>query len=176
MSGRIIEQNLISSQYDFVKLDIIDWNRLNGTSETPADAMRDISSWFIGRACYTIVEHDLRHAPIRNDFPQWQHVGRRHAALARLFWNDFLHHYPKSDLHFADEPDFSGTLECRDGTRASFWGDIGKVSASAFGLTTIRQMQEHTLWISVLDERRQVIIETIADLQSLFEKGMIIHD
>ena len=147
---RIIEQKIITSQYDLVHLDIIDWNRLNGTSATITDAMHDISSWFIERATYTVIEHDLRHAPIRNDFPEWDHISNGHQMLARLFWNDFHYHHPNSTLVFADEPDFSGTFQCKDGSHARLWGDIGHVSASAFALTTIRQMRTHDLWISVL--------------------------
>lgn len=170
----VIEQNIITSQYDFVRLGIIDWNRLNGTSATIADAMHDISSWFIGHAAYTIIGHNLKHAPERDDFPGWSHAGSTHERLGRLFWNDFKLHYPEGELIFSDEPDFYGTLRSDGKDESNLWGDIGHVSASAFALTAIRQMQKGDLWISVLGDDRQIIIEVLDDLQQLFRDQVIV--
>lgn len=179
---KLIEQKVITSQYDFVRLGIIDWNRLNGTSPNIAQAMQDISSWFIDTTAYTIIEHDLSAAPKRDDFPEWHHIGNTHEGLARLFWNDFKYCYPEGELIFSDEPDFYGTMkdsalkvpedrlfyETETMGHAHFWGDIGQVSASAFALTAIRKMQKGDLWISLLSKNRQVIIEALDDLNKNF--------
>lgn len=183
---KVIEQEMIDSQEDLVKLGIIDWNRLNGTSLNMAEAMRDISGWLIGSAVYTVAESDLTLAPQRDDFPEWGHEGNAHMALARLFWNDFKYHHPTSELILVDEPDFYGTLKSEEPSpalkedrsfywsdekgHAHFWGDIGQVSASAFALTVIRKMKKGDIWISVLNEKQQVVIEATENLQQKFYK------
>src|SRR6266567_6954646 len=63
MGMEVIEQKIIKSELDIMKLNIIDWNRLNGSWRNPADAVRTISSWFLGRAMYTIAREDLTEFP-----------------------------------------------------------------------------------------------------------------
>jgi hypothetical protein len=45
-----------------------------------------------------------------------------------------------------------------------FWGDIGKVSAQIFALTQ-KELGAHDLWISVVDEHTQIIIEPFVNLR-----------
>lgn len=107
-----------------------------------------------------IVSHDLHHAP-QLDWPEWNHTGRHH-YLGHLFWNDFHFHH-QGQLVFSDAPDFYSELAKPDGSYNRFWGDIGKVSAQAFALT-IKCMRSHDLWISIVDQRTQIIIEPFVDL------------
>lgn len=175
---KLIEQKLIESEYDVLRLDIIDWNR-SRPWDHPGDAVRSISSFFINMAHYTIIETDLRTAPQRDDWPGWKHVGN-HEYYGRLYWNWF-HHNQKGDLHFSDAPDFSGILLTTNGHHlttngphtcfARFWGDIGKVSARAFSDAQV-QMHIGDLWISIIDEYRQVIVESKADIAKIYEESM----
>src|SRR6266702_7478194 len=127
----VIAQKIFKSELDIMKLNIIDWNCLNGSWRNPADAVRTISSWFLGRAVYTIAREDLAEFPERDDWPGWKHVGR-HERLGRLYWNAF-YGSDMGTITFADEPDFSGTL-IFPGYKRHFWGDIGKVSAQCFAM------------------------------------------
>ena len=73
-------------------------------------------------------------------------------------------------LTLSDSPDFQGTLTgiTKDGERTPwFWGDIGTVSASAFALT-IKQMDAHDLWISILSSTKQIILEPSVSFSDLF--------
>jgi len=164
----IIEQKLFTSELDIMKLNIIDWNRLNGSWRNPAEALRTISSWFVGNAAYTILRADLTEFPERSDWPGWKHAGR-HERLGRLYWNAF-YDSDMGTITFADEPDFSGML-IFPGYERHFWGDIGKVSAQCFAMTQ-KCMREGDLWISVLDERTQVIIEAGYDIAAAYEKNL----
>lgn len=162
----IIDQRMIYNSQDVLKLKIIDWNRLNGYWNNPAEALDAITSWFAGNAYYSIIEHDIRAAPQRDDFPGWKHVGA-HEEIGELFWNDF-HDRLNGKLTFSDSPDFYGELYGEDGKVGNlFWGDIGQVSASAFAHTQ-KQLSAHDLWISVLSETRQIIIEPLIDINSLY--------
>ena len=51
----VVEQKLIESERDIMKLDIIDWNRLNGSWANSFDALQTITSWFVHKAYYTIL-------------------------------------------------------------------------------------------------------------------------
>jgi hypothetical protein len=42
----VVEQRLIESERDIMKLDIIDLNRLNGSWANSFDALQTIASWF----------------------------------------------------------------------------------------------------------------------------------
>src|SRR5258706_16202244 len=95
LETKIIEEKMIETWYDMMKLDIIDWSRLYGMWEHTGEAVRAITSCFSGKARYSIIQHDLLRGPHREDWPGWDHPGD-HAPLARLFWNDF-------------HTDFSGT-------------------------------------------------------------------
>src|SRR5215469_15321314 len=105
---KVVQQGLIRDEWDFIALDIVDWNRFQGVWANPAEAMQAISSWFIGKATYTIIEYDMSAAPYRHDWPDWPHAGF-HEGLGRLFWNTF-HACYVGELHFADEPDFFGRI------------------------------------------------------------------
>jgi len=164
----VIEQEFFTSELDIMKLGIIDWNRLNGSWRNPQDALQTISSWFLLGAAYTIIQQDLTEFPDRDDWPGWRHAGR-HDRLGRLYWNAF-YGSDMGTITFADEPDFSGTLVFPRYKR-HFWGDIGKVSAQCFAMTQ-KCMRKGDLWISVLDERTQVIIEADYDIAATYEKSL----
>lgn len=153
---KILEQGLIASQRDILKLNIINWKGLNGYWSNMADALDTISSFFVGQAHYTIIETSLRDAPNRDDFPGWSHVGN-HEYYGRLYWNWF-HYNHKGELHFSDSPDFYGTLRWDDNKTSCFWGDVGQVSVSAMAHTQ-KNMDIGDIWISILGENRQVVIE-----------------
>jgi len=165
----IVEQGFFTSELDIMKLNIFDWNRLNGSWRNPADALRTISSWFVRNAGYTLAREDLTAFPERDDWPGWKHAGR-HERLGRLYWNAF-HASEMGMITFSDEPDFHGTLILGDGYESHFWGDVGKVSAQCFAMTQ-KCMRKGDLWISVLDERTQVIIEACSDIAAAVEKNL----
>ena len=71
------------------------------------------------------------------------------------------------DLHFSDSPDFHGRITFPDSPNRDFWGDIGKVSASTF-IGSLKMMDANDLWISVLDERTQVVIEPLVSIKELW--------
>lgn len=162
---KLLKQKKIESPLDIMELDIIDWNRLNGSWNNAGEALQSISSWFVGSAHYTIIEHDLSHAPERDDWPGWDHVGN-HEPLGRLYWNDF-HYHRAGKITFSDAPDFYGQFIGKDGKPgAHFYGDIGKISAQAFAITQ-KKMRAHDLWISVIDTHHQVLIESLLDIQTV---------
>jgi len=165
----VVEQRLIESERDIMKLDIIDWNRLNGSWANSFDALQTIASWFAHKAYYTVVKHDLRFAP-NIDWPRWKHAGS-HEYLGHLYWNDFYYRQ-RGNLVFSDEPDFHGTLNHPDGGISHFWGDIGKVSAQIFALTQ-KELGAHDLWISVVDEHTQIIIEPFVNLRDQWASMLI---
>jgi len=107
----------------------------------------------------------LRAAPERDDWPGWKHVGA-HELLGKLYWNWFYQR-PMGDLHFSDSPDFHGRITFPDSPNRDFWGDIGKVSASTF-IGSLKMMDANDLWISVLDERTQVVIEPLVSIKELW--------
>jgi hypothetical protein len=165
-----IEQKLITSLRDIGHINIIDFNRCNGLWEdNPVIALEVIGKWLIGNAAYTIIHDDLRKYPERNDFPRWEHVGN-HKPIAKLFWNMF-HVKFQGTLAFHDMPDFSGTFILDDPKReAVFWGDIGQVSASVFGIEVLPNMHTGDLWISLISEDIQILVEFVEDV------GRLIHD
>ena len=132
--------------------------------------MRCVPNWLMKNANYTIAHVPLRRRPACGvPWPGWKQGGRQE-DLGRLFWNSFLG-TNKGTLTFADEPDFEGTYlaDCRPEEPFQVYGDIGKVSASTFAFTLPR-MREGDLWISVLDEETQVILETLIDLRAAHER------
>jgi hypothetical protein len=161
--ARIIEQGTIRTSDDISKLQIINWSRLNGDFDNnPARVMQFITGWLMNKANYTIAHVPLRTYPALATWPGWKQGGRQE-ELGRLFWNSFLA-AGTATLTFSDEPDFEGTI-LTDARPEPFqvYGDIGKVSASTFTFTLAR-MSEGDLWISVLDEETQVILELLFDL------------
>lgn len=159
----ILKQGLIKSEWDLIALDIVDWSRSYGFWRDPAEQMQAVSSWFMGKATYTVLRYDMRAAPHRSDWPGWRHEGF-HSLLGQLFWNTF-HTFYKGELHFSDEPDFYGKIVGPQ--EIHFWGDVQHVSAHALALTQ-KKMAAHDLWITVLDDRRLVIIEPFVSLREIW--------
>lgn len=154
----IIKQFQVKTKKDIERLNIIDFNRLNGHWQYSDQAMATIFSWFKHKAKVTIYEIEgYEDAPDRGDFPEWQHVGN-HEREAKEYWNWFRSAHPDAELNLSDSPDFCGTF--RNGNR--FFGDFGQVSASAFAYTQ-KQLREHDLWISVLGHIH-VIIEPMFNI------------
>jgi hypothetical protein len=164
---QIIERKMIESVYDLTDLGIIDWHRLNGYWRNEADAIEAVASWFIGRAEYSIVQCDLTKYPMldKEQF-KWKHVGEGHWQLGYKYWSYFKQRNIGT-IAFGDQPDFWGEFLFKDGHKARFWGDIGNVSASTFARAQ-KWMREGDLWISVLDDFRQVLIEAQEDLAELY--------
>jgi hypothetical protein len=155
----VLDHKLITSVYDIMDLDIIDWGRLNGSWRKPGQALKTISSWLVNRAHYTITQVNIREAPRRDDFPGWNHIGN-HEQMGRWYWNWF-HVNHEGTLRFSDAPDFWGTFR-DDDSPANFYGDIGRVSAQAFAIQ-LKKMHRGDIWISVLDSETQVIIEPMTN-------------
>jgi len=167
--AKIIKSKLIESPMDIIELDIIDFNRLNGYWNNSKEALDTIFSWFNGIASATIMKFDnYFDAPKRDDFPNWKHCGY-HEEIAQEYWNWFFWNYPNPNnkLYLSDSPDFHGIFE-----KHFFWGDIGKVSASAFAMTQ-KQMGMHDLWISLLGQGDwHVVIEPLVSIIDLWDKGL----
>lgn len=164
---KVLEQKEFSSPEDIGNLHIIDFNRCNGLwNNNPFKAIQAVSSMLVGRASYTVIDHDLRMYPDRNDFPTWQHAGD-HYDLGRLYWNMFHATYV-GELRFSDMPDFSGTLTTTAGVIQNIYGDIGVVSVSSFAVEALVRMNTGDIWVSVLDEKTQVILEATEDIGSLY--------
>lgn len=160
----ILRQFTISTASDILSLDVIDFNRLNGCWPNSGKAMDTILSWFNGVAIATeVVIPNYFDAPERNDFLGWSHVGG-HEEVGKYYWNWFYWNHENGNLNFSDSPDFYG--EFGDGAR--FWGDVGRVSASAFAMTQ-KGMGAHDLWITLKgDGNHQVLIETQVDINQIF--------
>lgn len=175
---KIIKQDIIRTEYDLTDRGIIDWNRLNGNWRNASDAIRTVSSWFINRAAYTVIEHNLAQYPTF-DCPlewhsfEWSHVGEAHHRLGQMYWN-FFQQEQLGSIHFSDSPDFWGTFNFSygDGNRRRFWGDIGTVSASAFSQSQ-KQMGKNDIWISVCDSHTQVVIEALDDIHTLWSDQIL---
>jgi hypothetical protein len=74
-------------------------------------------------------------------------------------------------LLFHDMPDFSGTMIFDDPEyQVSFWGDIGQVSASTFGIDVLPHVQKGDLWISVVNHDTHIIVEFLEDI------GRLLHE
>jgi hypothetical protein len=167
MIMEVLERRMIESVYDLTDLGIIDWHRLNGYWRNEADAIEAVASWFIGKAEYLILRCDLTKYPLLDQAQfEWKHVGEGHRRLGYLYWNYFQQR-KIGTIAFGDQPDFWGEFVFRDGHKARFWGDIGKVSASSFARAQ-KAMREGDAWISVLDEFSQVMIEAHEDLAELY--------
>jgi hypothetical protein len=167
----IIKQKLITSTEDILEANIIDFNRLNGCWDSPVGALQTILSWFRNAATIAYFQiEDFYDAPEREDWPGWKHIGN-HPELGRKYWNWFFWKHSNGQLWFSDSPDFGGILPSDDsGRRNWFWGDIGKVSASAFARVQ-KQMSDGDIWISVLgDGKQHVVIEPHYSISDLWGK------
>lgn len=124
-----------------------------------------------GHARYTIAHVDLTQFAERDDWPGWSHAGTQHERIGRLYWNMFQSSFAGAGtLAFADSPDFQGALlPPITPKEVSFYGDIGKASGSTFVLT-LMHMNAGDLWISLVDERTQIIIELLADIYKVFSQ------
>lgn len=162
----ITKQKYITTPYDILELDIIDFNRLNGVFRDTREALETVFSWFNNTAVVTdAIIDDFFDAPKRIDWPGWDHCGN-HPEIGELYWNWFFWK-GLGTIQFSDSPDFHGTIGDK-----LFFGDIGKVSASTFALTQ-KGMGSHDLWISILDNgRRHIIVETQIDISE--EVGRLI--
>jgi hypothetical protein len=166
----VIEQKKIKTISDVTRLRIIDFNRCNGFWENnPYDAMRAISPWLIGNT-YTVIHHDMRMEPVRDDFPGWNHAGN-HERMGRLFWN-YFHRRFKGNLNFCDMPDFSGNITF-DECKVNFQGDVGRVSASAFAMEVLPQLHEYDLWITMMGEDTHLIMECQYDIGTEVSKHAV---
>ena len=68
-------------------------------------------------------------------------------------------------------PDFSGTIIFDDPKQeVSFWGDIGRVSASTFGVDVLPHVHKGDLWISVVSEEIHIVLDFIDDVGSLIHE------
>lgn len=150
---------LFKSPSDLLSLEIIDFNRLNGSWANPGAAMDTIFSHLRdGRASYVVYDvPEFWEAPLSPGFPEWNHVGN-HPAIGRQLWNWFRWRLPEYELKFMDSPDFCATRST--GGRTHFiWGDIGTVSASAFAYSQ-KLMRQGDMWMSILDDgSRHVLID-----------------
>src|SRR6266487_3182346 len=171
MPTEILRRGAFKSEYDLLELDILDWNRLMGYWENTAEAVQAIASWLIDTSIYKVVRCDLTEAPEREDWPGWKHGGN-HPEIGKRYWNWFHWKYNQEkqfhgELFFSDSPDFRGTLLVPGWPKASFYGDIGKVSPPTF-IRTLKCMDAHDIWISIIDEYTQVSIEPVKSIRQLW--------
>jgi hypothetical protein len=148
---------------------MIDFGRTNGYwEENTIQAIQTVASWVIDMTVYSVMETDLSRYPTRDDFPGWNHVGH-HEELGHLYWNFFFASFSRRSptLQFGDAPDFHGSYLENEQRRREIYGDIGQISVSAFAQEVLPQLRKHDLWVSVLDEHRQAIIEPLVDSQAL---------
>lgn len=161
--ANVIDHGVIRCPGDLARLGIVDWHRYKPYWKSPQHVIESVGSRFVNGFNFMVVEMDLREFPKRDDFPKWNHIGN-HEIYGRLYWNHF-HYTFEGDLQFDDAPDFSGTIFYKDRIPSEyrFWGDIGQVSPITF-LETWRFLAPHTLWISVLNEDTQVIIQPLVEV------------
>lgn len=170
----LLEHDVIRSVGDFLRLHLVDWNRYKEYWTSPQHAMDIVSSWFIGAYYYYILEVDLWAYPQRDDFPGWKHAGD-HEEQGQLYWNHF-HYLFDGDLHFGDAPDFSGIIY-REQPRKPLriYGDFGQTSPIVMREATGYLHVPDTLWVSVQDAKRLIVLEPLLQKQprkmqlSLFE-------
>lgn len=167
MSSNVLSHSLIRTEQDMFDLNIVDWGRLNGYWRSPAAAAHTLASWFANTSHATLLNIDIRHAPARNDFPRWEHVGG-HVDIGRLYWNWFQYMH-KGELIFSDSPDFYGTITFDEGDEHHFFGDIGKVSPMALALTQ-KQMLAGDVWITIRSATRQLLIEPFVSLFGIWSE------
>src|SRR5690348_12234864 len=160
----IIKQGTFKAPEDVWNMQCVDWQRLNGHWRNQVEAANHLASWLVDTCSWSLIEHDLRSAPDRSDFPVWTH-GEQHAELGRLYWNWFHAGYDGM-LIFGDEPDFGGTIRWDDGETVHILGDIGVVAVSTFALC-VKQLRAHDLWVSVLDDHTQFVIEPLVSLTDI---------
>jgi hypothetical protein len=156
--GTIVERGQFHEVRDIVKLNIIDWKRLNGLFSDQYTAMERVGTFLMSaHASYAICKIRLSDFPERDDWTGWRHVGM-HEQTGKLYWN-FFRATQQGELAFSDEPDFYGNLFPPYVHQVTpFWGDIGVVSVSTFAHALSQMQRGHNLWISV-EEDVQTVIE-----------------
>lgn len=160
----VTRQGAIRSMRDFVNLNIVDWSRYEIAWENPLDAMVSLSSWFVGKCYYSILQTNLCEYPEQDGFPAWNHSGP-HADMGRAFWNHFRYRFcDQSVLQFSDSPDFYGVIiHDHEPRSVPFCGDIGTASPMALR-ESIQMLSKDSLWISVVNATTLVLIEPQCDL------------
>lgn len=154
---KVIKSGLIDSEDTLVRLGIVDFGRNNDKLfDGPHNAIRLVSLFCVKTMSYTVLEQDLEQYEAQPGMPDWHHIGV-HEGIGRRYWNMFKTHFPSSVIEFHDSPDFSGELR-EPHMDVDFAGDIGTVSASAF-LDSLRHMLPGDLWISIVSDKMQVILE-----------------
>lgn len=174
----IIEEGILSSTDQIARLNCIDWRRTNGLwNNNPAHPIQILNTWLVGHAKYTLIEEDLTMYPIRSDFPNWTHQGNgSHEHIARLYWNMFHERFTSlgDTLILQDSPDFQGTIaNSNNGKTYQFWGDIGQVSVSAFVADVLPNFNAGNLWITLYDEKTQLVIEGLANIGQAIQEHII---
>ena len=92
----IIEQRSIKNIEDIFNLDFINYRPPTGDLKSTYKLIEAIASWFnsekhgvsIVATATTVNLDDYSKAPIRNDFPKWEHIGG-HVSMAHKYWNWF---------------------------------------------------------------------------------------
>jgi hypothetical protein len=167
---QILKQGMITSPSDITTLHIIDFKRTNGYwNNDMFRAINIAAKWLTNTTMYTIIDIDLTQFSKRDDWPGWRHTGR-HVPVGQLYWDFFQEQFrdDSPELSFSDMPDFTGSF-LHGGKRRYVYGDIGEVSVSTFIIDVIPQMEAHDLWVSVLSEHRQVILEPQISFQECVE-------
>jgi hypothetical protein len=170
---KTIEQGIMRAE-DVTRLNFIDFKRTNGLWRNDImAAIRTASNMLAGTTAYTVAELDLRAFPDRDDWPGWDHIGN-HPYLGRLYWNFFFYNFEgqSPQLTMRDSPDFTGSFIDSEGVERTIYGDIGQVSVACFVCDAFRCLHAHDLWISVLDECRQIILEPQMDIGSAYDSKL----
>jgi len=168
---KVIEQGKLGSIDDITRLNFIDFKRTNGHWEDNIyRAIQATSNLLVNTTAYTVVEIDLKAFPVRDDWSEWGHIGN-HEGLGKLYWNFFFYEFEgySSQLRFADMPDFTGSFIDKEGKEHTIYGDVGQVSVSTFAVDVLPRLRCNDLWVSVLDERRQIILEPFIDISDAFK-------
>ncbi|HEX2614877.1 MAG TPA: hypothetical protein VHL10_05240 [Nitrososphaera sp.] len=164
---KVLQQGVFRSAEEVTALHMIDFKRTNGYWEdNTLKGIETVASWLVGTTAYTVAEIDLSRYPTRSDWPGWNHRGY-HEPIGKLYWNFFFAQFEKQGgkLCFSDAPDFAGSFIDTEGVERRVFGDVGEVSVSTFVLDVLPHLRDQDLWISVLDEHHQVILEPLINLQ-----------
>lgn len=164
----IRSRKILETPEEILNLGIFDWNRLNGYWDGVGDALRTIESWLLpGFEVFDIEANDWNLSEIEVPGFFWEHVGN-HVETGGKYWNWFYNTHPDGKLVFSDSPDFYGTLFNGE---HRFWGDIGKVSPSAF-MSVIHMFREGDLWITINGGSRQVVLEALYSPEEAWSKTL----
>ena len=99
----------------------------------------------------------------KSEYGEWEHkTGKKHNLLGMAF-GYWMKETKNIVIELSDSPDFYGEFPI---DQNKIIGDIGKATFPAL-LNGLRQLTFHNLWISVLDEKTQVIIEFFFSIEDL---------